>query len=61
MIVGDHPEVVWIMRTGYPSFAQPKEPYCEECGKDLSHEISYEDNYHEYLCKRCLLNLHERI
>ena len=60
IIVRDHPDIEWIMATGYPSWSQPKSHYCEECGKCLDDETIYEDRTHEYLCKDCLLLLHEK-
>ena len=49
-----------VYRTGYPSWNQPKSYYCEECGKNLDDEEIYADGAHEYLCKECLLILHEK-
>lgn len=59
-IVLDHPEVVWILRSGYPSWCQPEPIYCEECGRDITDDNHiYEDESHEHLCGQCLLELHE--
>lgn len=55
-----HPEITWAEETGYPSYNQPKSHYCEECGKCLDDEEIYSDRIHEFLCKECLLMLHER-
>ena len=52
-----HPEITWIEKTGYPSWNQPKEIYCEACGDFIDGEI-YEDEGHEHLCLDCLLKLH---
>ena len=55
----EHPDIGWIMRTGYPADMQ-SEPkiYCEECGKDITNKPQYEDAYHDYLCESCLLYFH---
>lgn len=55
-----HPEITWIERTGYPSTNQPKYHYCEECGERLEDREIYADTTHEFLCKDCLLTLHEK-
>lgn len=55
----EHPEIESAIRTGYPTWKQPKTHYCEECGAELDEE-AYEDCGHEFLCKDCLLMLHER-
>lgn len=56
----DHPEIAMAMRTGYPSWNQPedKEIYCEECGKEITDSDIYYDEYHQHLCKDCLLFFH---
>ena len=59
-MIGDHPEIICIMRTGYPSYMQPKEIYCEECGRNITDEEQYDDQYHDYLCKKCLLFFHRK-
>jgi hypothetical protein len=57
----EHPEIGWITRTGYPSHMQPpSEVYCEECGKDITDEVWYEDECHEFLCESCLLYFHRK-
>lgn len=57
----EHPEIGWIERTGYPSFMQiPSEVHCEECGKNITDEIWYEDEHHEFLCESCLLYFHRK-
>ena len=53
----DHPEVEMAMRTGYPSWNQPIEISCDNCGCVIDGEV-YEDEYHETLCLDCLLKLH---
>ena len=55
-----HPEITWAERTGYPSWNQPRdnEIYCEECGKDITHEDVYYDHNHKHLCEKCLLFFH---
>ena len=59
-MIGDHPDIVEIERTGYPSWCQPQSHYCEECGVCLDDEEVYEDNAHDYLCKECLCMLYEK-
>lgn len=56
----EHPEIGWAMRTGYPSWNQPKEEniHCGECGKDITYKDKYTDECHKYLCKDCLLYFH---
>ena len=56
----EHPEVTCILRTGYPSWMQPEEIYCERCGDDISDEEVYEDDEYEYLCEDCLLEIHKK-
>ena len=55
-----HPEITWAERTGYPSWKQPRDIQCDECGDIIEDEI-YEDEYHETLCLDCLLKLHLKI
>ena len=59
-MIGDHPEIVWCERTGYPSYNQPILLYCDECGRDITDETVYDDECHTVLCERCLLKLHEK-
>ena len=56
----EHPDITAALNTGYPSWNQPKSYYCEECGKCLDDEDIYADEAHDYLCKECLLILHEK-
>ena len=56
----EHPDITSALRTGYPLGNEPKSHYCEECGKNLDCEVIYADVAHEYLCKSCLLILHEK-
>ena len=56
----DHPEIAMAMRTGYPSWNQPKSHYCEECGKCIDDEDVYEDVGHDFLCEDCLRSLHKK-
>lgn len=58
--IPDHPEVRWMERTGYPSFAQPEIMRCELCDRELDEDEAYEDEYHEFLCEGCLLSLHQK-
>lgn len=53
----EHPEIDWAMRTGYPSWNQPKDICCDKCGCIIDDEV-YEDEYNEQLCLDCLLKLH---
>ena len=55
-----HPEITWAERTGYPSWNQPRDIQCDECGDIIEDEV-YEDEYHETLCLDCLLKLHLKI
>lgn len=59
-MIGDHPEIVSAERTGYPSWNQPVNHYCENCGKDITDEDIYADGAHNFLCRSCLLILHEK-
>lgn len=52
-----HPEITWVERTGYPSWNQPIEIRCDNCGGIIDDEV-YEDEYNESLCLDCLLSLH---
>lgn len=54
----EHPEIRCMELTGYPSWFQWNH-YCEECGQLLKDEM-YEDTTHDYLCRSCLLTLHEK-
>lgn len=58
--IPDHPEIRSIEATGYPTWGQPEEIYCEECGRNLDSETVYVDESHEALCDECLLGLHEK-
>ena len=60
MSVLQHPEITWIEKTGYPSYAQPRRTYCQECGRDITDEDVYEDYVHDYLCRECLLYFHKK-
>lgn len=59
--IPDHPEVRWIERTGYPSFAQPDPIRCEVCDRELDEDHAYDDEEYEYLCKHCLLSRHRKV
>ena len=52
-----HPEITWVERTGYPSWNQPVNIVCDNCGEVIDDEV-YTDEYHESLCLDCLLKLH---
>lgn len=56
----EHPDIRSALLTGYPRYSQPKEYYCQECGRDITDEKIYEDEEHEYLCEDCLLSAHEK-
>ena len=60
MQIGNHPEIDWIERTGYPSHLQPETIYCDMCGEDITDEDKYEDEFNENLCERCLLKSHKK-
>lgn len=57
----EHPEISWIERTGFPSFRQPENVYCEECGKNITDDDWYEDETHDFMCKECLLFFHRKV
>lgn len=59
MLDGDleHPEITWCERTGYPSWNQPHDYYCDRCG-DYIEDVVYEDDGYEHLCLDCLKSLH---
>jgi hypothetical protein len=52
-----HPEITWAEKTGYPSWNQPKDIVCDDCGDVIDGEI-YEDETYETLCLYCLLKRH---
>lgn len=56
----DHPEVLTIIRTGYPSWMQEKFVSCERCGELIEENESYEDDMYDVLCEDCLLKLHKK-
>lgn len=56
----EHPDITCALRTGYPSWNQPKERHCEICGHELYASDTYEDFDHEFLCEDCLLKLHRK-
>lgn len=53
----DHPEIEMAMRTGYPSWNQPVDVVCEDCG-DIVDGDAYEDETYNCLCLSCLLRRH---
>lgn len=60
MSIRDHPTIESILKTGYAPQNQPQTHYCGECGKCLDGETIYENRLYDYLCKECLLMLHEK-
>ena len=57
----EHPDITRALQTGYPhNVDELDEHYCEECGQCLDEQTMYEDDTHKYLCKECLLMLHEK-
>jgi formylmethanofuran dehydrogenase subunit E len=58
----DHPDIVAIERTGYPSWMKEEDDvFCEECGEDITdYDERYYDEKHEHLCERCLKFLHKK-
>lgn len=56
----DHPDIEYIMRTGYPRGSEPDVFRCEVCEDELYEEEIYEDELHECICKYCLLRQHKR-
>ena len=55
----EHPEITWAERTGYPSWNQPIDFVCDNCGDIIDDEV-YEDELYDCLCLDCLLKLHLR-
>lgn len=55
-----HPEISWMERTGYPSYAQPENVFCEYCGRDITDDDVYFDEDHSCLCESCLLDFHKK-
>lgn len=56
----EHPEIGWMERTGYPSFAQPEIIRCEVCEEEIDEDDVYEDTLHECICGECLLRTHRK-
>ena len=56
----EHPEITYTLRTGYPSWNQPKTYQCELCGEELNSDEVYEDSTYDYLCEECLMKLHKK-
>ena len=54
----DNEEVNEILRTGEVPYRPPRKKYCQECGKDITDEIQYQDHNHQWLCLGCLQVLH---
>lgn len=57
MNIPDHPEIESALRTGYPTWNQPEDIVCDNCGDYIEDEV-YEDETYEHLCLDCLLKLH---
>lgn len=58
----NHPDLVAIIRTGYPRYAIGTDVWeCEGCGRTLNPYTDhvYSDEHHDVLCKDCLLYLHD--
>lgn len=59
----EHPDITSALQTGYPRRYRTEEEdevhYCENCGQRLSKEV-YSDRAYDYLCRDCLLLLHEK-
>lgn len=56
----EHPDITSAILTGYPVGHEEDSWYCEECGKDITDDVIYFDDEHEFLCEKCLLHLHEK-
>jgi ribosomal protein S27E len=56
----EHPDITRALKTGYPTEQELDHYYCDECGECLDDQTMYEDSTHKYLCKECLLILHEK-
>ena len=59
MLLRDHPEIESAIKTGHPTWAQPLNVYCGECGKDITDDDQYEDEHYDCLCEKCLLYFHK--
>ena len=59
-MLGNHPEIESALKTGYPTWNQPKIVYCDLCGDDITDEDHYEDEDFECICKSCLLSRHKK-
>ena len=60
MYIPNHPIAESILKKWCASQNQPQTHYCGGCGKSLDGETIYEDRFYAYLCKDCLLMLHEK-
>ena len=40
----EHPEIGWIERTGYPSWAQPDEDDCDPYDADFEEDVFYDED-----------------
>ena len=58
--VGDHPDVVSAMRTGYPRDLQPNYTECDVCHDELDQDECYQDELYDCLCENCLLTIHKK-
>ena len=56
----EHPDITSALQTGYPTWNQPDEYFCELCGDEVSSYEIYDDFGYDILCKNCLLNLHKK-
>lgn len=56
----EHPDITAVNLTGYPRGYERHRIYCEECEKDITYKTWYEDEDHDFLCRECLLALHEK-
>lgn len=55
----DHPDIAWILRTGYEKWRQPTELRCHCCGDEIEGDV-YEDEDYEILCEYCLRKNHKK-
>ena len=61
MLELEHPDITRTLLTGYPHREKPKPFYCEACEVKIDDEDDvYEDELHECICKRCLLEHHRK-
>ena len=56
----EHPDITAALNTGYPSWNQPTEIFCEYCGRNITDDDEYFDENYSTLCEACLLDFHKK-